>query len=60
MHRLNLLPHSLNLKGGRGNVKFANKAQLALLTMKNIMNISGTRTAERFVGMSTSINSLEN
>lgn len=49
-----------NLKGGRGSVKFANKAQLALLTMKNIMNISGTRTAERFVGMSTSINSLEN
>lgn len=49
-----------NLKGGRGQVKFANKAQLALLTMKNIMNSTGTRTAERFIGMSSSINSLEN
>lgn len=48
-----------NLKGGKGNVKFATKAQLALLTLKNIMNITGTRTAERFVGMSTTINALD-
>lgn len=48
-----------NLKNGQGPVKFATKAQLALLTLKNIMNITGTRTAERFTGMATSINSLD-
>lgn len=47
------------LEGGKGCVKFANKPQLALLTLKNIMNITGTRTAEKFRGMSSSINALD-
>lgn len=42
-----------------GKVKFANKAQLALLTLKNIMNITGTRTADKFKGMASSINALD-
>ena len=48
-----------NLKDGKGNVKFASKAQLALLTLKSIMNITGTRTAERFNSMATSVNALD-
>lgn len=47
------------LADGKGSVKFANKAQLALLTMRNIMNITGTRTAEKFTGMASSINALD-
>lgn len=48
-----------NLKDGKGQVKFANKAQLALLTLKNILNITGTRTSEKFAGMATSISALD-
>lgn len=44
---------------GRGRVKFATKAHLALLTLKNILNITGTRTAERFGGMASSISALD-
>ena len=46
-----------NLRQGR--VKFARKAHLALLTLKNILNITGTRTAERFGGMASSISALD-
>lgn len=48
-----------NLYKGKGRVKFANKAHLALLTLKNILNITGTRTAERFGGMASSISALD-
>ena len=47
------------LEKGKGNVKFATKAQLAVLTLKNIMNITGTRTAEKFGGMASSISALD-
>lgn len=47
------------LEKGKGNVKFATKAQLALLSLKNIMNITGTRTGERFGGMASSISDLD-
>ena len=46
-----------NLKNG--NVKFAKKSQLALLSLRNIMNTVGTRTAEKFTGMTSSINALD-
>lgn len=48
-----------NLSGKNSQVKFASKAQLAMLTLKNIMNITGTRTAERFIGMASAINALD-
>ena len=48
-----------HLKGGKGQVKFATKAQLALLTLKNIQNITGTRTSEKFSGMASSISALD-
>lgn len=43
----------------KGSVKLASKAELALLTMRNIINQTGTRTAEKFAGMETSINELD-
>lgn len=43
----------------KGDVKLASKAELALLTMRNIMNITGTRTAEKFAGMASSISALD-
>lgn len=46
-----------NLKNGK--VKFASKAQLALLTLTNIKNITGTRTAEKFAGVQSSISALD-
>lgn len=48
-----------HLKNGKGYVKFATKAQLALLTLKNIQNITGTRTSEKFSGMANSISALD-
>ena len=48
-----------HLKDGKGEVKFATKAQLALLTLKNIQNITGTRTSEKFSGMASSISALD-
>ena len=48
-----------NLSDKNSQVKFASKAQLAMLTLKNIMNITGTRTAERFIGMASAINALD-
>ena len=48
------------LKDGKHQVKFANKAQLSQLTLKNILNLTGTRMAERFKGMESNVSSLEN
>ena len=42
-----------------GNVKFASKAELAWLSLKNIINIAGARTADKFAGMQSSINALD-
>ena len=46
-----------NLK--QGKVKFASKAELALLTLKNIMNIKGGVTSTKFAGAVDSINHLD-
>ena len=47
------------LKDKNSNIKFASKAELALYTLKNILNITGTRTAEKFNGMQSCISALD-
>lgn len=47
-----------NLKDGKHEVKFATKSQLALLTLKNIQNITGN-SAEKINGMASTITALD-